>query len=207
MWLRLRWFGGGGGRWTVAIGLATLRRRGFLHIGMAKARRGVARHSGRGGVHAHERKGRKSLTSAPLAARMSDVAPISASTDSLKDLACAASARLLSRDDSWFSAIANACSSRLGRRLESPTSSQAVAHGVAALMTCLFRVCCFERVPHAGRRREVTVSPPSARKMFWNDGGLCVGIFGGGIYLKMLAECMCVHSHTPGSLKSQRRTS
>lgn len=80
------------------------------------------------------------LTSAPLAARMSDVAPTSASTDSLNDFACAASARLLSRDDSWCSAMANACSSRLGRRFDSPTSSHAIVHGVAALMTCFCRV-------------------------------------------------------------------
>lgn len=74
-------------------------------------------------------------TSSPLDVRTSDVAPNSASTARRKDLACAASARLLSRDDSWCSAMAKACSSRLGRRAESPTSSHAVVQGAAVLIT------------------------------------------------------------------------
>lgn len=114
----------------------------------------------------------KSLTSAPLAVRMSDSAPISASTDSLKDLAWAASARLLSRDDSWCSAMASACSSRLGRRFESPTSSQAVVHGVAALMTCLYGCwgVVLSVVSHARRRRRGKTKWPL--KMFGTIQGM-----------------------------------
>lgn len=75
------------------------------------------------------------LTSATLAVRISDVTPNSASTDTRNAFAWAARAFLVSKEASWFSAMAMACWSRLGRNADSPTSSQAATQGFAVLIT------------------------------------------------------------------------
>lgn len=77
------------------------------------------------------------LTSDPLEARISESASSSSSRATRKDLACVASALRFCSDDSWFSAMVMACSSSPCRRFDSPTSSQAVVHGVAAPIACV----------------------------------------------------------------------